>query len=90
MDKYKGLLNLNPILVQNWTDIAMDFVINLPESEGYNAILIVTNRLSKERYYIPYSTKEIGIDTEATAWMIIQNVLRYYGLPISIILDGGS
>ncbi len=68
----------------------MDFVIDLPESEGYNAILIVIDRLSKERYYIPYSTKENGTDIEATAQMIIQNVLRYYGLPTSIISDRGS
>jgi len=70
-DKYKGLLKLNPIPVQNWTDIAIDFVINLPESEGYNAILLVIDRLSKERYYIPCLTKENGTDIEATAWMII-------------------
>jgi len=68
----------------------MDFVIDLPESEGYNAILIVINRLSKERYYIPCSTKENGTGTEATARMIIQNVLRYHGLPTSIISDRGS
>jgi len=66
-DKYKGLLKPNPIPVQNWTDIAMDFVIDLPESEGYNAILIVIDRLSKERHYIPCSTKENGTDIEATA-----------------------
>jgi len=45
----------------------MDIVIDLLESEGYNAFLIVIDRLSKERYYIPYSTKENGTDTEATA-----------------------
>jgi len=90
-NKYKGLLKLNPILVQDWTDITMDFVIDLPEREGYNAILIVTNRLSKERYYIPCSTKENGTDTEATACqMIIRNVLRYHDLPTSIILDRRS
>jgi len=45
----------------------MNFVIDLPQSEGYNAILIVIDRLSKEYYYIPYSTKENDTDIEATA-----------------------
>ena len=29
-----------------WEEIAMDFVGELPESEGYNAILVITDRFS--------------------------------------------
>ena len=37
-------------------EIARDFVGELPESEGFNAILVVTNRFTKVQYYIPAKT----------------------------------
>jgi hypothetical protein len=36
-------------------------------SEGYNAILVVVDQLSKERYYILYIAAEEGITSEETA-----------------------
>ena len=37
-------------------DKGMDFVGELPESEGFNAILVVTDRSTKVQYYIPTKT----------------------------------
>ena len=37
-------------------EIAMDFVGELPESEGFNAILVVTNRFAKVQHYLPAKT----------------------------------
>ena len=37
-------------------EIAMDFVGELPESEGFNAILVVTDRFTKVQHYIPAKT----------------------------------
>jgi len=37
-------------------EIAMDFVGELPESEGFNAILVITDRFTKIQYYIPAKT----------------------------------
>ena len=37
-------------------EIAMDFVGELPESEGFNAILVVTDRFTKVQNYIPAKT----------------------------------
>ena len=37
-------------------EIAMDFVGELPESEGFNAILVVTDRFTKVQHYIPAET----------------------------------
>ena len=42
-----------PTSTKPWQEIAMDFVGELPESEGYNAILVITNRFSKMQHYIP-------------------------------------
>ena len=37
-------------------EIDMDFVEELPESEGFYAILVVTNRFTKVQHYIPAKT----------------------------------
>jgi len=37
-------------------EIAMDFVRELPESDGYNAILVITDRFTKMQHYIPAKT----------------------------------
>ena len=39
-----------------WEEIAMDFVGELPESDGYNAILVITDRFTKMQHYIPVKT----------------------------------
>ena len=45
----------------------MDFITGLPVLEGYNAILVVVDRLSKKRHYIPYTAAKEGITLEETA-----------------------
>ena len=40
-------LVLMPIEERPFEEIAMDFVGELPESEGFNAILVVTDRFTK-------------------------------------------
>ena len=37
-------------------EIAMDFVGELPKSEGFNAILVVTDRFTKVQHYVPAKT----------------------------------
>ena len=65
--KYR-LLEPLPIPEQRWKDIALDFVTSLPESKkGNNAILTVTYRLLKDRYFIIYKAGELGTSTEAIA-----------------------
>ena len=37
-------------------EIAMDLVGELPESEGFNTILVITDRFTKVQHYIPAKT----------------------------------
>ena len=60
-DTYHGLLQSLPVSEQAWTDITIDFVMELPKCKAYGqiyaAILMVINWLSQERHYIPCSKK---------------------------------
>jgi len=42
----------------------MDFIIELPLYKGIDAILIVVDRLLKERYYITYKASDEGITSK--------------------------
>ena len=59
-------------------EIAMDFVGELPESEGFNAILVVTDRFTKAQHYIPAKTTWTAAD-DANAYM--NEIWRLHGLP---------
>ncbi len=73
-NQYNGLLKSLPIPSHPWTDVTLDFVIGLPISNGYNAILMVVDHLTKERHYIPCSTDENVTTTEAITQLLLQNV----------------
>ena len=57
-EKYHGLLKPLPVPERRWQHISVDFVVNLPESEGCTNIIVVVDRLSKYRYLIPYARIE--------------------------------
>ena len=47
-----GLLQPNEVPGQPWRSIAMDFITDLPELDGYDTILVVIDRLTKMSYFI--------------------------------------
>ena len=88
-DREHGLLKPLPIPQKRWQDLTMDYVTGLPDSDGYNAILTIVDRLTKERHYVPCVAAEEGTSAEATAGLLIKEVFRIHGLPASIISDRG-
>ena len=83
--KMKGLVPM-PTGLQPWEEIAMDFVGELPESEGFNAILVITDRFTKIQRYIPAKTSWTAEDV---ANVYITDIWRHYGLPKGITTDRG-
>jgi len=69
-----------------WEEIAMDFVGELPKSDGYNAILVITDRFTKMQHYIPAKTSWTSEDM-ANAYLY--DVWRLHGLPNHITSDRG-
>ena len=82
---------LKPLLIVScpWTDVTLNFVTGLPISNSYNTILMVVDRLTKKKYYIPCTINKNGITTKATAQLLLQNVWKLYGLPLSLTSDRG-
>jgi hypothetical protein len=65
--------------------IALDFITKLPESDGYDTILTITDHdCSKASIFIP--CKET-IDSEGVAQLYAQHVVPHYGTPKKVISD---
>ena len=64
----------------------MHFVGELPESEGFNAILLVTDRFTKVQQYLPAKTTCTAADV---ANVYINEISRLHRLPRHITSDRG-
>jgi len=82
-----GLMKPNEASDRPWKSISMDFITDLPKSEGDDAILIVIDRLTKMGHFLP-CTKEI--DGRQFSELFMREIFRLHGLPKDIITDRGS
>jgi hypothetical protein len=65
--------------------VAMDFIVKLPLSEGFDSILTITDHdCTKMTVFIPCNET---ISAEGVAWLYLQHVFKNYGLPRKIISD---
>jgi hypothetical protein len=84
-NKYHELLNSFSILDRSWTNIILDFVIELFNNRKYNAIFMMINRLNKIHYYISCIIDENDTTTEETTKLLIQNVWKTHELFTTMI-----
>jgi hypothetical protein len=65
--------------------VALDFIIKLPVSQGFDSILMVTDQgCTKASIFIP-CTKDIT--AEETAALYIKHIFTHFGLPTKVISD---
>lgn len=83
---HQGHLQPLPVPQRAWLDISMDFVVGLPESEGFDAIWVVVDRLTKMRHYVPCHSTD---GSEELARLFVKYITRYHGLPETIVSDRG-
>ncbi|KAL0156943.1 hypothetical protein M9458_048189, partial [Cirrhinus mrigala] len=81
-----GLLQPLPVPQRPWTHIALDFVTDLPPSNGHTTILSVVDRFSKGCRFIPLPKLPTAMET---AELLCNWVFRLYGLPEDIVSDRG-
>ena len=82
-----GLLQSNEAPDEPWKSIAMDFITELPISDGDNTILVVIDRRTKMSRFIP-SWKDL--DAGQFANLLMKEIVRRHGLPHDIITDRGT
>ena len=81
-----GLLTPLPIPSRPWKDISMDFITKLPKSGVFDSVLVVVDRFSKMSHFIPCVE---SLNAEELCDLVIRQVVRYHGLPDSIVSDRG-
>ena len=65
----------------------MDYIIELPSSNGYNAIYVCVDRLMKMTHFCPTTTE---ITSEETTNLYLQHIFKHHDFPIDIIFDKDS
>jgi hypothetical protein len=89
-DHLKPVKNLQPLSIPEWKweNICMDFIVDLPHtSRGYNSIWVIVDHLTKSAHFIPVAmTYRDGQYVE----LYISHIVRYHGIPKTIISDRGS
>jgi len=64
----------------------MDLITQFPESNSYNAICVIVNRLTKRAYFIPINN---WFSSKKMVQLLYNKVYLLHGLPFQIILDRG-
>ena len=72
--------------IMPWVDVSADFIMDLPLSNGFDSILTVIDRFSKETEFIPCNKTAMAVDT---AKLYLFHIWKDHGLPHTIISDQG-
>src|SRR5260370_29656762 len=82
-----GLLKQLPIPSQPWESILMDFIEQLPSSEGFTVILVIVDRLTKQSLFIP--THDM-VDAPQLARLFLTHVFSKHGAPGHVTSNCGT
>ena len=73
-----GELEPLPIPGQHWDTISVDFIVELPEAHGYNAVMNVVDSVSKQAHFILTTTMIMAL---GAAQLYMAHVWKLHSLP---------
>jgi len=79
-----GLLRPHKIPLLPWDVVSLDLITGLPNSNGFTAILVIVDKLTKYVLYIPTKNE---LKQEGFADLFLEHVVRRFGLPLEMIAD---
>ncbi|KAL0177702.1 hypothetical protein M9458_026596, partial [Cirrhinus mrigala] len=81
-----GKLHPLPIPDHPWSHLGVDFMMDLPSSDGNTCILVIVDRFSKFCRLLPLKGLPTAMET---AESLFNHVFRYYGIPEDTVSDRG-
>jgi hypothetical protein len=80
---------LHPLPIPNtpWDTVSVDFIVELPESAGHDAVMVVVDSVTKTAHFMPTF---ITVSAVGTARLFVQHVWKHHRLPRKVVSDRGS
>ena len=75
--KEARLLRPLPIPTKRWENVSMDFMTHLPESKGFDSIMVVDDKISKIAHFVP--TRDIATAQEEGR-LYFDKVVKHHGM----------
>ena len=83
-----GLSSPLELLYALWQSIAMDFIMELPISDGCDQLWVVIDRFTKMAHFLPL--RKEGKAAANLAVIFAREIWKYHGLPTDIVSDRDS
>ncbi|XP_048339019.1 zinc finger protein ZFP2-like, partial [Sphaerodactylus townsendi] len=84
--KPHGLLKPLPVPSRPWEVISMDFITDLPESQGNTVLWVVVDLFSKQAHFVPCTSIP---SAPKLARLFIQHIYRLHSSPNKVVSDRG-
>ncbi|GLB43895.1 putative retrotransposable element tf2 155 kda protein type 1-like [Lyophyllum shimeji] len=81
-----GQLHPLPIPEGRWSVVSVDFIVELPEAHGYDAVMVVVDSVGKRAHFIPTHTTCTAM---GAANLYCKHVWKMHGLPDAFVSDRG-
>src|SRR5258708_38728327 len=87
--RHKPYGKLKQLLIPSrpWSSISMDFIEQPPDSEGFSAILVIVDRLTKQVIFIP---SHDTVNAPQVVQLFLIHVFSKHRVPAHVTLDQGS